>query len=163
MAEKIKRKEFALFMDVDPPTMDYALVGDGVTTATTNMNPQTEQETYIHQDSGSTSVTGYQPTMPVEATCMKGDDVWDFVDGLRKIRAVLEDAETTIVEVDLYETGGPTAYPARQNKVSIQIDTFGGDGGASNKLNYTINYIGDPVPGTFNMETATFTAAGGGS
>lgn len=163
MSEKIKRKEFALYMDIEPPEEEYALVGDGVTTATLNMNPQTETETYIHEDSASISITSYQPTMPIEATCKKGDEVFDYVDGLRKIRAVLSDAETTVVEVDLYEAGGPSAYPARRNRASIQIDSFGGDGGASNSLNYTINYIGEAEQGTFNVETGEFTASGGGS
>ena len=73
------------------------------------------------------------------------------------VLAVLDDAETDIVNVWAYEAGGPTAYPAEKQNVSIQIDEFGGDGGSSVKINYTINFIGDPVPGTFNANTSAFT------
>ena len=41
--------------------------------------------------------------------------------------------------------------------VSIQVDSFGGDGGTAVKLNYTVNFIGDPVVGTFNPTTKVFT------
>ena len=72
----------------------------------------------------------------------------------------MDDAETTIVNVWLYETAvSPGVYPAEQQAVSIQIDDFGGDGGQAAKVNYTINYIGDPVVGTFTVATSTFTAS----
>jgi hypothetical protein len=97
--------------------------------------------------------------MPIEATAKSGDDVFDFVDGLRIARAVLDAAETTIVNVWLYETPTGTAYPAEQQAVSIQIDDFGGDGGVAAKINYTINFIGDPVAGSFDTADNTFTAS----
>ena len=78
---------------------------------------------------------------------------------LRVARATLDDAETTIVNVWAYESGGPTAYPAEKQDVSIQIDEFGGDGGTAVKINYTINFIGDPVVGTFNASTSAFSAS----
>ena len=76
---------------------------------------------------------------------------------MRKTRAVLGDAETTIVNVWAYETGGPSAFPAEQQAVSIQIDDFGGEGGQATKINFTINFIGDAVAGTFNSSGNTFT------
>ena len=59
----------------------------------------------------------------------------------------------------MYETGWPTAYPAEKQQVCIAVEDFGGDGGASAKLNYTIHYVGDPIPGTFNASTSAFTAS----
>jgi hypothetical protein len=57
----------------------------------------------------------------------------------------------------MYETPAIGEYPAEKQAVSVQIEDFGGDGGASVKINYTINFIGDPVPGTFNPTTLIFT------
>lgn len=161
MATSVKRSQFALYLNVLPSgTADYELVGDGITTATINYNPQTSEETYIHQDSGTTEIESYRPTMPVEATAKSGDPVFDFVDGLRQSRAVLDAAKTDAVLVYIYEgeeTPAAGDYPAEKQDVSIQIDSFGGDGGAKAKINYTINFLGDPVPGTFVVSTAAFT------
>ena len=155
---KIKRSEVMTFMDTTPSsTATYKLVGDGVTTGAIGYNPKTTEETYIHEDSATITVESYAPTMAVEAVAVSGDEVFEFIDGLRVARATLDDAETTIVNVWAYESGGPTAYPAEQQDVSIQIDEFGGDGGTAVKINYTINFIGDPVVGTFNASTSEFT------
>lgn len=157
---KIKRSEVMTFMDITPSsTATYKLIGDGVTSGAIGYNPKTTEETYIHEDSATITVESYAPTMPVEAVAVSGDSVFDFIDGLRVARATLDDAETTIVNVWAYESGGPTAYPAEEQKVSIQIDEFGGDGGTAVKISYTINFIGDPVAGTFNSSTSAFTAS----
>ena len=157
---KIKRSEVMTFMNVNPSgSASYKLIGEGVTAGSIEYNPKTAEETYIHEDSATISVESYAPSLPVEATAVSGDDVFEFIDGLRVARAVLDDAETDIVNVWAYESGGPTAYPAEKQTVSIQIDEFGGDGGQSVKINYTINFIGDPIPGTFNANTGAFTAS----
>lgn len=86
--------------------------------------------------------------------------VFEFVNGLRRSRAVLDDACTSIVNVDLYDpvTGSDGSYVAEKQDVSIQIDSYGGAGGESLKIEYTINYRGDPVKGTFAVATKAFTA-----
>jgi len=158
MTTKIKRSQIQTFMNTTPlAAATYKLIGDGVTTGKINYNPKTTEETYIDQDNASISVDSYAPVMPIEATAKSGDDVFDFVDALRVARAVLDDAETDIVNVWMYETGGPTAYPAEKQAVSVQIDDFGGDGGQAAKINYTLNFVGNPVPGTFNATTSAFT------
>ena len=157
---KIKRSEIQTFIDTTPTTTaTYSLIGDGVPSGKIAYNPKTESVTYIHQDNASVSVEGYAPTMAVEQVAIAGDAIYEYIDELRKARAVLDDAETTIVNVWMYESGGPTAYPAEQQSVCIAIDDFGGDGGVAAKLNYTIYYIGDPIPGTFNASTKAFTAS----
>ena len=158
MSVKVPRSEFQTFIDTVPDTEVYELLGDGVETGVLNYNPKTSQVTYIHQDSGNTDVDSYNPTLPVDADFLTGDPVLDFIETLRISRAVLADCVTTIVNVWMFETGGPTAYPAEQQEVSVQIDTFGGPGGESNKISFTLNFRGDPIPGTFDSATSTFTA-----
>jgi hypothetical protein len=154
----VKRSAFKTFMNTGTTeTPVWSLLGDGVTSGAINYNPQTLEETYIHQDNGSTEVESYKPTLPIEATAKAGDPVFDFVDALRQSRAVLDAARAEIVNVWLYETPTAGEYPAEKQTVSIQIDDFGGDGGSNAKINYTINFIGDPTLGTFNPTTSTFT------
>ena len=155
----VKRSQFAAFLNVSSDTTpEYALIGDGVTTATINYNPQIREETYIHQDSASKDVERYAPEFPLEQTCKAGDDVFDFIDGLRQSRAVEDAAKTDVVLVYLYEKSTEGKYPAEKQPVSVAIESFGGDGGVANKINYSLNFVGDPTPGTFDPTTKTFTA-----
>lgn len=159
MSGKIKRSKIALFLNTAsaPSTPEWSLVGDGVTEQTIAYNPQTSDETYIHQDSGTTDVESYKPNIPTPMTAIQGDPVFTFVDGIRRGRKVLAEARSEVCMVYLYEDAEDGAYPAERNVCSIQVDDFGGAGGESAKLNFTINLIGDPEIGTFNPATKTFT------
>lgn len=158
MTTKIKSSQVKLFLNTTPETTaKYELVGDGVKSFKINYNPKTTEETYVHQDSASISVDGYAPTVPVEMTAKAGDAAFEFIDTLRKARAVLDAAETDVVTVWLYETPTTGAYPAEQQVASIQIDDLTVEGGVPVKINYTINYVGDAVQGMFNPTTDTFT------
>ena len=156
---KVKRSKLAIFLDTSggEETAEWALIGDGVTEQTIAYNPQTSDEVYIHQDSGTTDVESYKPNIPTPMTAIKGDPVFDYVDGLRRVRAIGADARTKICIVYLYDTETTGAYPAEQNDCSIQIDDFGGAGGESATINFTINLIGDAVVGTFKPTTKSFT------
>lgn len=161
MAGKIKRSLFALFLNTAPGTAEtatYALMGKGITSQKVDYNPETSTETYVSDDSATTDVESYAPSVSTQQTAIVGDPVFDFVDGLRNDRAVLEAAQTDLVMVNLYGTATVEAYPAEKNTVSIQVDDFGGDGGKSVEINYTVNMIGNPVKGTFNPTTKAFTA-----
>jgi len=158
MTTKIKRSEFKTFLNTTPDsTATYNVIGDGVTTGTINYNPEVTTETYIDQTSASTEIERYAPVLPIEASAKSGDAVFEFIDTLRKDRATLADAQTDIVNVWLHESPTLNDYPAEKQTVSIQVDSFGGDGGTAVKLNYTVNFIGDPVVGTFNPTTKVFT------
>jgi hypothetical protein len=155
---KIPRNEFLTYIDVTPTsTATYKLLGVGVIEGTISYNPNVTNETYIHEGTATIMVNSYAPTMPLEITADNGDDVFEYLDGLRKARAVLGDCETTICNVWNYEAGGPTAVPAEEQAVSIQVDDFGGPGGQPIKLKVTINYQGDHTVGTFNITTPAFT------
>lgn len=157
---KIKRSQVMTFLNTTPSSSaTYNLIGSGVTAGSIAYNPKVEEETYIHEDNATVTVEGYAPKLPLEAAAVAGDAVFEYIDGLRIARAVMADAETDVVNVWAYKSGGPTAYPAEKQTVSIQVDEFGGDGGSSTKINYTINYIGDPTPGTFNASTKAFSAS----
>jgi hypothetical protein len=154
----VKRSQFATFLNTGTTeTPVWSLIGDGITTAAIEYNPQTSEEIYIHQDSGTTEIESYKPTMPLEASCKSGDAVFDAVDALRQSRAVLANAQKEVLLVYLYETPALGEYPAERQAVSVQIDNFGGDGGTSNKINFTLNFRGDPTLGTYNPTSGAFT------
>jgi hypothetical protein len=160
MTTKVKRSLVKTFLrtgSVGTPV--WALIGDGVTSGKINYNPKVAEETYITEDTAQIYLDSYAPTLPIEATAKYGDPAFDFIDTLRKGRSVLGGSETDIVNVWLYQKDGFTIFPAESQPVSIQIDDFGGEGGAAAKLNYTINFVGAPIAGVFSpAATAEFIA-----
>jgi hypothetical protein len=163
-AGKIPRSRFATFLNIGTKQVPiWARCGKGLTEQTITYNAQTEEEQYIDEDSGNTFVTGYRPTISNPMTAIKGNPVFEYVDEKRIKRAVLADSETEILLVYLYKDDTGAAYPAERNDCSIQIDDFGGAAGESTALNFTINLMGDPTMGTFNLTTLIFLPSGSGS
>ena len=119
-----------VFLNTTPSTTaTYGLIGDGVTELTLNYSPQTTTEQYINQDSGTTEVTGYQPTAPISMVAKKGDVIYEFIDNIRKSRAILDAANSDIIMADAWDVataGDLTTIPAEKQPVSIQIDNYDG-------------------------------------
>lgn len=160
----IKRSEFAIFMDTAPSAQTHVFnrLGKGVTTGAWAYNKQVTTETYIHEDSATTIIESEQPQMSVSQKAYAGDPIFEFVDSIRRSHATGEDCETEVILVYIYDASGSgtVSYGAEKMKVAIQVDDFGGDGGSSNVLNYTILGVGEATQGTATIENgvATFTA-----
>lgn len=158
MAEKIKRSLFRSFINTGTVmSPDYELINLGITEASIQMNPKTSEEVYIHLDGAEISIEAYAPTLPVEGTAYKDDAAFSYLDAMRKARAVMEEAETEVVNVWMYKGDFDGVYLAEKQKVSVQFETFGGDGGQSGKISYSLNYMGDPEVGTFDALSKEFT------
>lgn len=156
---KIKRSQVKHFLNTAPTSTNavYKLLGTGVTTGQTAMNPKTTEETYISQDTATITIDSYAPTMQVEMTPDASEDVWAFIDAIRTLRKVGSDAETDIVEVDYFKSSNTSGWPARKQNVSVQIDNdLGGDGGTPAKITFTFNYQGDPTSGRFSVSSASW-------
>lgn len=157
--EKIKRPLIAHFLDTSDKMGEYsaakfARIGKNVTEASTDYGAQTETEQDIISDSATTEITGYQPTMSVSQQCTKGDDVFEFIDKKRRARATLADTHAWLLNVDMWNATSDSdtaTYVAEVQEVSVQVDTYGGAGGESPTLEYTLNYVGDPIPGTVKI------------
>ena len=145
-----KRSELAHFMDTTPKgeTQTYARIGKGVSDLSIDYNAQTVTNQDIDQDSATTEVTGYQPSSGVTQYANKGDAVYDFINGLRRKRAIGADGITTLLNVDIYE----------KQEIAISIDSYGGSAEDPLTIGYTISYRGDAEEGTFNPATKKFTA-----
>ncbi len=163
MAEK--RSSFLMFINTASGggTAGYALIGDGVTELSISYNAQTNTEQYIHQDTATTTITGYQPNAPVTAQVVKGDQAFEYINNMRRRLPIGSDAETDVVLVDVFSGGTSGSYPATKQKVSIQIDSYGGAASDPLSIGYTINWVGAGEDGTFNPETKTFTAGASGA
>lgn len=146
--EKIKRSLFATFINTTPgsDTETWARMGKGITSQKISYNPNVTTEQYIDEDNAYSSVDSYAPSLDGTQTCYKGEPVFEYIDGLRKSRAVGAELETEVLFVYMYGDGN--SYAAEKNACVIQLGDFGGDGGGSLQMTYTVGLNGNPVIGT---------------
>ena len=137
----------------------YEFMGTGFTALDENPNAQTDEKTYIHEKSSTTSVTGYKPTFPFTADMIKSEKVVMDIWSIARNQKTGADAERKYVKVDLYDPAeGDNTYKARLFTVSVQVDSKKGEGGNINELSGNLNSVGGVTEGTFNTTTKTFTA-----
>ena len=160
--EKIKRSLFATFINTTPgdgePT--WAKMGKGITSQKISYNPTVTTEQYIDEDNAYSSVDSYAPSLDGQQTCYKGEPVFEYIEALRQNRAVGTDLETEVLFVYLYD-GTENAYKAEKNACVIQLGDYGGDGGGSVQLTYTIGLNGSPTKGTATIANGKVTFAAG--
>ena len=158
--EKIKRSLFATFINTTPGDGEatWAKMGKGITSQKISYNPTVTTEQYIDEDNAYSSVDSYAPSLDGTQTCYKGEPVFEYIEALRQARAVGADLETEVLFVYLYD-GAENAYKAEKNACVIQLGDYGGDGGGSVQLTYTIGLNGDPEKGTATIDggKVTFT------
>jgi hypothetical protein len=156
---RFKRNKLASYLNtgtVAEPT--WSLIGTGVPSAEIEMNPKTNEECNIDDESASTYVESYAPSMPIEATAYNGSEIFEYIDAMRISRSILGDAESEVVNVYVYETPALTYYEAEKSAVSISFEKFGGPGESALKISFTLNYLGNPTLGTFSPSDLEFVA-----
>lgn len=153
------------FLNIEPSgsSESWALVGNGMTTGSYTYEASETSETYIVNDNATTTIDSYAVSLDGEMKCIFGDEVYDFINGLRYKLATGTDAETTVLLVDKYDVDESQAFKAQKFDCSISISSYGGDGGATPTIGFKINVNGDPVNGTVTMSsgTPTFTPDSG--
>jgi len=162
MADQVKiyTPKVALFLNtntVASPTWTH--VGKGVTSLSLAYNPQSTTEQYINENSATTSTDSYQVASDLPLTCYAGEPIFEYIDAIRRSRAVGSAAETQVLIVYLYKN---TPYAAELNNASIAVNDFGGDAGSPVVINSTLSFNGDPTIGTAVVTNGVpvFTAAG---
>ena len=158
---KIDRTQWVDFLNTTPSEEkpNWAIIGVGITDKATDYNANVTEEKWIINKNATKTIEHYALTSGVEQTAYKGDLVFEFIDDIRYHLKTGSDAETTLLEIDKYsvtEKDTTPKYRARLWNVGIEI---GSNGGETAKINYTINYNGDPTFGTVTFENGvpTFT------
>lgn len=156
------RHTVANYLNVRKDEEKYALMGAGFTELNETPSAQTSSKRYINDKSATKSVTGYDWSPPFTADQIRSQEAIDFICNIGEMQLVGADCETDYVIVDLEKPVGDSAgaYKARKFRVAIEVAGFGGEGGQMG-ANGNLQGIGDPVAGSFNVTTKTFTAGSG--
>lgn len=147
------------FLNVTPKsqTEKLALVGNGMTSGSYSYEAQETNETYIVNDNATTLIDSYAVYLDGEMKCIHGDEVYDYINGLRYNLATGTDAETTVTLIDKYDVNEVGAFKAQKFACSISISSYGGDGGATPTIGFKINVNGDPINGSATIDAGQVT------
>lgn len=135
----------------------FELMMSQFTSLTEKPGAKTTTKRYIGDASSTTRITSYEASSDFEGDQIINDVVVDYMLSIGKLRKTGDDSETEFCQVELDKpANAENSFYARKSKVSVQIDELPDDDGDLG-LKGTLNYIGDPVEGTFNTETKEFT------
>lgn len=125
----------------------WASLGKGVSSLPISYGPEVTTETYINEDSATSSVDSYNVSAAIDVALYDETTApaHAYLETKRTTRATGADAETQILEVD---TSTTSPYSAQLNNAVVAIDTFTVEGGKPQTLSTTIYYNGDPIDGT---------------
>ena len=137
----------------------YAFMGAGFTALNEAPTAQTSSKRYISDKSATKRVTAYDWTQAFEADQIREEEAVNYIVNIGERQFTGTDAETDVVKVDLERpvVGEADTYFARKFRAAIEVAEFPDNDG---EVGATGNFlgIGDPIIGSFNTVSRTFTA-----
>ena len=156
---KIKRKFLAHFIDASttPDTPKYVRLGSGIEEMSIEMGANVVKtnditgttETYIDKYEKSQSVEPYFAVV--------GDDLFVRLQAIVDEDKTLDELNTSVVDVKMWEELMDGSYPAVKEEAVIEVVSWGGST-EGYQIPFNIHRTGVKTKGTFNPTTKTFTA-----
>ena len=135
----------------------FEFLGTGFTGLDEKPNAQVTEKRYINDASSSQSITSYKWQSDFTGDQIQSDKAIEYIVNIGKELKTGADAETEYVKVDLDKPANNDAgFYARKFKVAIQVTDFPNNDGELG-LSGSFLGLGDPVIGTFDTTTKTFT------
>lgn len=136
---------------------NFEFLGAGFTAIDEKPNSQVTEKRYINDASSSQSVTGYKWQADFSGDQMDSEKAIEYITTIGKELKTGGDCESDYIRVDLDKASTTDGgYYARKFKVAIQVSEFPNNDGELG-LSGVFLALGDPVIGTFNTKTKTFT------
>lgn len=134
----------------------FELLGTGFTELNESPSAQTTSKRYINQSSASQSITGYEWTTSFNADQIVSEKAIEYIRNIGEMQLTGPDTEAEYLIVDLDKQAETTGFRARKFKIAIAVDSFSDNDG---ELGIEGSFLGisDPVEGTFDTSTKTFT------
>lgn len=154
---KIKRRFMAHYINAATTgTANYVRLGSDLEEYNVEMNANVETKTNILNES-VTSIDGYEPQASVEPYyATVGDPLFERLQKIVDDRQTLDDLNTTVLEVHLWETPTAGSFTAYKENAVIEVVSYGGDT-TGYQIPFNLHHTGNRVKGTFNPTDKTFT------
>lgn len=156
----IKRHQFADYLNIGTEeTPSFVLMGTGFTTLNESPGAQTDSKKYVNEKASTKTVTGYETSFPFESDLIAEQDAVLALYNVGRNHCTGSDAEFQYVRVELWDSaqGKENEFAARLFTVSVELSDISGETDIA--LSGNLNAVGDPIDGTFNTKTRTFTPA----
>lgn len=136
---------------------NFEFLGAGFTAIDEKPNSQVTEKRYINDASSSQSVTGYKWQADFSGDQIDSEKAIEYITTIGKELKTGGDCESEYIRVDLDKPSSTDGgYYARKFKIAIQVSEFPNNDGELG-LSGVFLALGDPVIGTFNTKTKTFT------
>lgn len=153
-----KRHEFADYLNIGSgETPDFVLLGTGVTKLDESPGPKSSKKKYVNEAASSSSITSYETVFPFESDMIIQQEAVMALYTVGRNHYTGSDAEFQYVRAELWDKveNKPNECAARLFVVSAEISSVSGEDEIT--VSGNLNAVGDPVFGTFNTQTRTFT------
>lgn len=136
---------------------NFEFLGAGFTAIDEKPNSQVTEKRYINDASSSQSVTGYKWQADFSGDQIDSEKAIEYITTIGKELKTGGECESEYIRVDLDKAATTEGgFYARKFKVAIQVSEFPNNDGELG-LSGVFLALGDPVIGTFNTKTKTFT------
>ena len=153
----IQRHDIADYLNVGTSgEPKQVLMGYGFTTLDEEFGAQSESSKYIHEPSEYSSVVAYTSVFPFTTHMIPDEEAVNALYAVGRNHLTGEEAEFEYCRVELWDTKTEGKFAARKFTVSAEITKMSGDN--KQEVSGNLNAVGDPVNGTFDTKTKTFTA-----
>lgn len=156
---KVMREKILHYLNtgtVQSPT--WSLINEGVSSLTTNFNPETEEEAYIADSAKTKTTTGLAVETTFDMNRVKGDAANDKIFALVWGRKVGTEADTELLTVNLSATPVSTdKYPAIKDTVNVIYNSIGDEAIKPLKIGVTLGHQGNHEVGTWDVGDAAYT------
>lgn len=154
---KIERKYMAHYINTATGVEEaaYVRLGKDLEEYAPEMSAEVEKKKNILGET-SVSLTSYEKSGSVEPYyAEKEDPLFERLQAIIDGGLVLDDCNTDVVEVKLWETETGGSFPAIREKAVIEVSSYGGDS-TGYQIPFNIHYTGEKEPGYFNPTTKEF-------
>lgn len=155
----MKRHELLHYVDTSMgvDVAKYALLGDGITSLSEEMNPEEETQQWINQENGDSQIKSYTPSIEVEKQDCVDDDAQAWIDKMVDELPTGQKAVTSYVRFRLKDKKGEGIYTAYKRQCVVVVNNVGGEAGGNVVNSIKLSGKGPSVKGTFDVAKKTFT------
>ncbi|MBE6926058.1 MAG: hypothetical protein E7461_04355 [Ruminococcaceae bacterium] len=157
---KIERKYFAHFLNTAKKNepANYERLGKDLEEYKAELNAKVERRTNIFGKQ-SITISGYEKSAVVDTYYAEpGTALYERLQSIIDEGLILEDLQTDMVEVKLWDMQPDGSYPAVMEECYIEVTGYGGDT-SGYQIPFTLHFTGNKVQGKFSAGTKIFTIA----
>lgn len=143
---------------------DFALINEGVTDLTEDLNPENETTQYVAEKTATSFPKRYAPSITLTSYIVKGDKVNNRLLQVINELPTGSNADTDYIRFNLLDLQGSAEgttlkYIAYRRKGSISASNIGGSAGDTATISATISGKGDVIKGILTIDKSSSTTS----